>query len=98
MVNQSGRPCDTVRSEKIDMVYDYMLERADPKTGRIAVSAPMLAKHISTEPRTARVYVAALVHSGKLVQISETKRGTTTLYRIPALCSGDVLTHVEKDL
>ena len=83
------------KESKKEQIYEVMLSMADPNTGRVAVSGAQVGKLIGIAAGSARLYINELVKEGTLVQISETKTGNPTLYRIPALCRGDVLTHYE---
>lgn len=83
------------KESKKEQIYEVMLSMADPNTGRVAVSGAQVGKLIGISAGSARLYVNELVKEGTLVQISETKSGIPTLYRIPSLCKGDVLTHYE---
>lgn len=83
------------KESKKEQIYEVMLSMADPNTGRVAVSGAQVGKLIGIAAGSARLYINELVKEGTLVQISETKTGNPTLYRIPALCKGDVLTHYE---
>lgn len=83
------------RTETEERILDYLISIADPKTGRVAVSGAGLANELGIGSQTARTYLAGMVKDGTLVQISEVKRGNLTLYRIPAMVRGDVVTHYE---
>lgn len=84
------------RQIRIQQLYDHLLTLADPNTGRVAITGEMVSKEFGVTGSCGRSYIAELCGRGKLVRISEIKKGTPTLYRIPALCKGDVMTYYEE--
>lgn len=82
--------------ERADQLYEHMLALADPVSGKVAISGPQAGQVLGCGAAAARTYLAQLVMEGRLVQVSETKTGKPTLYRMPAFTKGDVrTTHVE---
>lgn len=77
------------REEKL---YEHLISIADPVSGKVAISGPQAGEAIGCGAPAARLFLGKLVKDGKLVQISDTKTGTPTLYRIPAFSKGDVRT------
>ena len=80
----------------MDLLYDHVLSIADPATGRVALTGAQAGEIIDSTSQCGRTYLAAMCNAGKLVRISEIKSGTPTLYRLPAMCKGDVLTYYEE--
>ena len=88
---------EELKKGRIEDIYEYMLERADPKTGRVAIAGSAIGKELGMSAGSARRYLKEMCNKGKLVQLSVMKKGTATLYRLPAMCKGDVVTHYEAD-
>jgi hypothetical protein len=81
---------------RMETVYQYLLSIADPMTGRVATTGEMVGDVVGITGAAGRVYLQALCREGKIVRISDVRQGQQTLYRIPALCKGDVLTYYEE--
>lgn len=81
---------------KVNALYDALVSMADPETGKVAMSGPQAGALIECGATAARSYLGQLVMDGRIIQISTPKTGTPTVYRIPAMTRGDVLTTYEQ--
>ena len=83
--------------DRAEQIYDYLLERANPETGKIVVSGDRLGKDLKMAANTARLYLATLVKDGRVIQLTETREGAQTTYKVAALCKGDTtVTYIGK--